>query len=200
MSAPVLEREAARFYQQMLPLAGEDAQHGYATAHLCAVLMKPIERAARIALDAGDVSGYSTLLNVDLADAEDLPWLGQFNGTALSGAEPAEESRRLIREARGSHRGKVQALVSDLQATLAGTKSVRVIERVGNAYTNRFVVREDELVSHAMSLAAINNRSTKPLTTVNELQVGTAAIWDDATRAWNEVTATWDSLTAEDLI
>jgi hypothetical protein len=199
VSAPVLEPEAARLYQQLLPMAGDDEANGYATAHLCAVLKAPIERVARIALDQGEASGYSSLLNVDDCDAEDLPWLGQFNGTALSGSEPEEEARRLIREARGSHRGTPSALLSDLMATLTGAKSVQVLERVGSPFENRFVVQEGEMPDERPSLAALNDRTTKPLGTVNTIEVGIAPTWDNATRTWNEVTATWDDATAADL-
>jgi hypothetical protein len=171
MSAPVLEPEAARLYQQIGPVTQGDAEHGYAAAHLCAVLMAPIERVVKIATEQGDKPGYSRMMNVNDADVEDLPWLGQFNGTPLIGSEPIEEQRRMIREARGSHRGAKRAIVSDVQATLTGEKTVDLIERAGSAFENVVVTRPAQTPREAATLAVLNDRSTKPLGAMYELIV-----------------------------
>jgi hypothetical protein len=188
--APTLEPEAARLYQQMLPVAGQDAENGFVLAHLCAVLMAPIERVARIALDHGEQLGYSSMLDIDAADTVDLAWLGQFDGVALAGSQPDGEQRRMIREARGSHRGKPEAIVSDLQATLTGSKHVEVAERVGGPLRNSFVVQTRDLIDEAVSQSALEDRATKPLGTINTLVVSDDAVWATAANEWSEVAGT----------
>jgi hypothetical protein len=161
---PIRQPEAARLYQQILPVARDDEQHGDAAAHLCAVLMAPIERIVKVATEVGKRPGYGRMLNVDEADVEDLRWLGLLNGTALSGLEAEEEQRRLIREARGSHRGRVSAIISDVKATLTGTKSVTVLERDGaSPFENLVVTGASQTPNPTATLAALANRQTKPL-------------------------------------
>jgi hypothetical protein len=178
--APViLEDEAAYLYQQLAPMAGDDAANGYATAHLCAVLMKPVELVSALALADGEKPGWRKVQDVDDCPAQLLPWLGQFNGTPLDDTEPEEEARRKIREARGSHRGTTRAIVSDVKATLTGTQSVDLIERDGGPFENLVITRTSETPSEAATLAALNNRQTKPLGATYSLVVGGSIVIDE---------------------
>jgi hypothetical protein len=162
--SPTLEPEAAYLYQQLRPIAGEDAEHGYATAHLCAALMKPVELISKLASEVGDRPGYADAVDLPETPTQLLPWLGQFSGTPLIDGEDPEEQRRKIREARGSHRGKVQAILSDVKATLTGTQTVTLIERYeGKTCMNLVITRASETPDEAATLAALNNRQTKPL-------------------------------------
>jgi hypothetical protein len=178
--APTLEPEAAYLYQQLLPMAGDDEENGWVLAHLCAVLMKPVELVSQLAAADGEKPGWRKVLDLDEAPVELLPWLGQFNGTALDETESEEEMRRKIREARGSHRGTTRAILSDVAATLTGTKSVRLLERDGSSpYENVVVTRASETPNEAATLAALNNRQTKPLGVVYALIVGGSIVIDE---------------------
>lgn len=191
---PPLEPEAAYLYQQLLPMAEDDADTGYVTAHLCAVLMKPVELVSQLAKEDGDKPGWRSAVDVDNAPAQLLPWLGQFNGTPLEDTEPEEEMRRKIREARGSHRGTTRAILSDVAATLTGTKSVRLIERDGpSPFENVVVTRASETPDEAATLAALNNRQTKPLGVVYQLVVATSILVDELTGTTDEQVGTTDS-------
>lgn len=161
--APTLEPEAGRLYQQLAPVTGKDEENGWATAHLCAVLMAPIERIAALALEDGERPGFAKLMNVDDCDLEDLPWLAQFNGTILSGKEPEEEARRLIREARGSHRGTHPAIVSDIAVLLTGTKHANLLERCGNPFANIITTKPSETPDETAIIIALGDRAAKPL-------------------------------------
>ncbi len=196
---PPLEPEAAYLYQQLQPMAGDDEDTGWVTAHLCAVLMKPVESVSQLAAADGTKPGWRRVVDVDNAPAQLLPWLGQFNGTPLDATEPAEEQRRKIREARGSHRGTVKAIVSDLKATLTGTKFVQVLEGEGSPFANTFVVLASEVPDMEASTRAITNRATKPLTTVNTLIASDSPIINQFTREINAITANINTLVLADV-
>lgn len=174
MSMPTLEPEAARLYQQIKPASEDDEANGWAAAHLCAVLMAPVEKVSRWASDDGDRPGWGIVLDVDDGPAELLPWLGQFDGTQVDPTLPEAEQRRLVREARGSHRGKRSAILSDIQAALTGTKFVSLIERAGAPLRAIVRTRPSE-TDETTVLAALNNRLTAPLGVVYKLIV--ADIW-----------------------
>ena len=198
---PTLLPEAARLYQQLAPVAQDDEQNGWATAHLCTVLTARRERIAALAKEQDGRPGFARLLNVDDCDAEDLPYLGYYNGTPLSGLEPEEEQRRRIREARGSKRGRPSAVISDLKATLTGTQSVALIERDGGTFLNAFVTLPAETPDEAASQAVLSDRQTKPLGVINTLITSTSPIWPEATKKWSEVapTVTWANVKAGDV-
>lgn len=190
--APELEPEAAYLYQQMLPMAGSDAENGYATAHLCAVLMAPVELVSKLASEVGDRPGYADALDLDETPTQLLPWLGQFNGTPLMGGEDPEEQRRKIREARGSHRGTTRAIISDVKATLTGTLSVDLLERDGGPFENIVVTRTSETPDEAATLAALENRQTKPLGAIYTLTVGGSILIDELVGTIDEQVGTID--------
>jgi hypothetical protein len=195
----VLEPEAARLYQQMLPMAGDDEANGYAMAHLCAVLMAPVELVTQLASDNGDLPGWRNAVDVDEAPAQLLPWLGQFNGTPLQDGEPEEEQRRKIREARGSHRGTTRAVISDLKATLTGTQSVVLIERDGDPFQNLFVVLPAEMPDEALAVGALTNRQTKPLGVINTVVSVESPIIDEGTKTIDEATGVIDTAKLSDV-
>jgi hypothetical protein len=169
---PTLEPEAAYLYQQLGPMVENDEETGWVTAHLCAVLMKPVELVSALALADGDKPGWRQALDLDEAPVQLLPWLGQFNGTPLDDTEPEEEMRRKIREARGSHRGTTRAIVSDVAATLTGDQTVHLFEREGSPFENLIITRTSETPDEAATRTALANRQTKPLGAVYELVVG----------------------------
>lgn len=194
-----LEPEAAHLFQQIAPVAQDDEANGDAAAHLCAVLMAPVELISRIAADNADRPGWAQAVDVDNAPAQLLPWLGQFNGTPLQPGEPEEEQRRKIREARGSHRGTPAAVISDLKATLTGTQSVTLVERDGNNFENLFATLTAETPHEALSLAAITNRQTKPLGVINLLVTSAGPLIDEGTETIDTSTGVIDTATLEDI-
>jgi hypothetical protein len=197
--APILEPEAAYLYQQLRPMVEDDEDTGWVTAHLCAVLMKPVELTMQLANADGDKPGWRQAVDLDHAPARLLPWLGQFNGTPLEDTEPEGEQRRKIREARGSHRGTTRAVISDLMATLGGERRVTLIEREGSAFENTFRTLPGETPNPAAAEAAIKNRQTKPLGVVNTLIVSDSPLIDEGTLPIDVATGTIDKATLSDI-
>jgi hypothetical protein len=194
-----LEPEAAHLYQQLGPMVDDDEDTGWVTAHLCAVLMKPVELVMQLAADDGDLPGWRRTVDVDDAPAQLLPWLGQFNGTPLDEADAEEEQRRKIREARGSHRGTTRAVISDLKTTLTGTQSVVLIEGDPGPFENLFVTLSGETPDAAASQAALADRQTKPLGVINTLVTGEAPIIDEGTKTIDASTGTVDTAKLSDI-
>jgi hypothetical protein len=196
---PPLAPEAAYMYQQLQPMAVEDEDNGFVLAHLCAALMKPVELTMQLAADDGNKPGWRRAVSVDEAPAQLLPWLGQFNGTPLDASEPEEEQRRKIREARGSHRGTIRALLSDLTATLTGGKRVTLLEREGSPFENIFRTLPGETPDVALAQSTLTDRQTKPLGTINTLIAGDSPLIDEGTLAIDEATGRIDTATLADI-
>jgi hypothetical protein len=196
---PELEPEAAYLYQQLAPMVENDEDTGWVTAHLCAVLMKPVELVSQLAAADGDEPGWRNAVDLDQCPAQLLPWLGQFNGTPLDGTGSEAEMRRKIREARGSHRGTTRAILSDLKATLTGTQHVTLLERNGSPFENVFLTLTSETPSEAAAREALTNRQTKPLGVINTLIASNAPIIDQGTKTIDASTGTIDTAKTSDI-
>ncbi|WCB92306.1 hypothetical protein DSM104299_00996 [Baekduia alba] len=194
MPVPSMGAVAAEIYQQLRPLARDDEAYGWPLAHYVAAKYKPLEEVASWVRDSDDGPGYSVLLDIDRCPAVALPWLAQFKGVVIPAGLAEAEQRAWIRSAEGQHRGSVDALKRAGARHLTGTKSVRVLERVGgNAYNLTAVTRTSETPDPIATKADL--MSAKRIGIVLTHVVTDEAIVDEATRTFNAITAAIDSMT-----
>lgn len=189
-----MESPADFVLRQFAPLLHEAAVRTAATGFIEA-MTDPFEDLASIA-DSESHGGLGILFDVDACPDWALPWLGQCVGVVdILNLTPANQ-RLAIKERRGTKRGTVASLVSEVQATLTGTKFVFVIERYGgNPYDVLVVTRTSETPNAAKTEAAakaalpagrrLTYTSTNVLTiaelmaafaTINALQIGYVTI------------------------
>ena len=77
MSTPELSPWGERLRERTEPLAPDDAEHGYAHAHLSGAMAEALERVAEI-YDPEEGLPGSPLLDVDRCPDWALPWLAQL--------------------------------------------------------------------------------------------------------------------------
>lgn len=196
MPPPAMGPVAATIYAQLRPLARDDEQHGWPLAHYIAAKYGPLEDVASWVRDSDDGPGYSMLLDIDRCPVEALPWLAQFKGVVIPDGLTETAQRDWVRSAEGQRRGMTDALVRAGQRHLTGTKSVRVLERVGgNAYDITLQVRTSECADSVVTLADF--KSAKRIGVRLTLVVSNDEIWDGAALTWSAVGAgiTWDTAT-----
>jgi hypothetical protein len=187
---------AADVYQQLRLLAPTDEQLGWPLAHFIAAKMSPIEDIAAWVRDTDTGAGYSVLLDIDHCPAIALPWLAQFKGVVIPDGLTEAEQRAWVHTAEGQHRGMVDALILAGQRHLTGTKTIRVIERVGgNAYAMTAVTRTGETPDPAVTLADLT--AAKRIGMLLTHVVSDTPLIDEGTRTINAVAAgvTIDSAT-----
>lgn len=108
--------------------------------------------------------GWSKLLSyIDCPD-EFLPYLAQFNGTAVPVGLDATTARTKILAESAQHRGTTMSIASAAQRNLSGSQSITILERTDeegpNAYWFFVIVRPEEVVSAPQLIADVN--ATKP--------------------------------------
>lgn len=159
MSPLTLRPRAAHLLAQIGPV-----DQGDVAASLCDVLRMHREDIAAWATEDEDGNpGYSITVDLERTPDATLDWLRQFSGVRPAPAvtDPAEIRRR-VSEARGKHRGKVPAIVSEIQTTLTGTRTVRPVKGA-DCWHMTFVTLAAETPDAAATLARMNARDVKPL-------------------------------------
>lgn len=163
---PALTDSGGRLYDACASLATQDADNGFVTLILCAAFAAMVDPVANIVRDPdeGDttaVPGWAKIFDVDSADASWLPWVGQFVGADLTSVPDAASQRSLIKNPIGYQRGSADAMVQFAQATLTGTRTVLVTERVGgNAWRLNISTYGTETPNPSLTLQAL--MSMKP--------------------------------------
>jgi hypothetical protein len=198
MAMPALRPLAAACYQQLRLLAPDDEALGWPLLHFVAAKIGPLEDIAEWTSDTDAGPGYSILLDIDRCPAIALPWLAQFKGVEIPPGLTEDEQRAWVRSAEGQHRGTVDALKRAGQRHLTGTKSVRVLERVGgNAYDITCITRTSETPDPVTTKADLTaaKRIGIRLTHI----VSDEPIYDEATRTIDAATNPYDSATVADV-
>lgn len=192
---PVLRGEAAQVFQQISP-----ADPGDVMATYVAALMGPVEDVTEWAADRDGRTGWAMVLDIDTCPDFLLSWLGRFRGVRIAPGTSPVEARRLIRESHGFQRGTRTGLISDVQQTLTGTKTVRVIERPSaQPHTTEVITRPTETPDTAATLAAARDRRRKPLGILITLTVTDMPLIDEGTRTIDAATSTIDTATLADV-
>lgn len=183
-------------YQQTLPLHGPDVDglaHDYVGA-----ITHTIRQIDEIVRDTPQGPGWSVLLDVLEAPTEGLPWLAQVLGVELAPRSPNQTdaewdayARDALQRQAGRQRGTIDAIVSAIQATLTGTRSVSIVERyAGDPYQITYGTRTSETPdANATYVAMLRQKPAGIIATHVE-----TPDW-----AWIDVTAdyaTWTAFTA----
>lgn len=155
MSAPTLTTIGQRLYDDVEPLASQDAANGYALALFAAGLAKMLDGVADLTRDTDTMVGWGSVMNADAAPVEWLPWLAQFLGVTLPGTLTEQQRRDRIKGTDGFKRGTPAAMKVAAQALLTGTRTVFFNERSGNAYRLTVSTWASETPDSAKVLAAL---------------------------------------------
>jgi len=127
----VPESFAARLYVALAPLAGQDPPNGWSLLILCNAVGAMFQLVDDFVRDSPDGPGWSALMDVNRSPAIALPWLGQLAGVRLPPGQTEAQQRERIRSTGGFRRGTVEAIIAAAQATLTGTQTVGIQERLG---------------------------------------------------------------------
>ena len=136
MDRPVVSAAAEELYEFLEAFVVEDEEEEtWQTLLFCEALMGGTAQTVwNWVTDRTDMLGWAYLFNADLADANALPWLAQFNGTKLREDMTEQEQRDAIQVPAGFNRGTLDAIINAAKPYLTGDKTVIVRERLGGAY------------------------------------------------------------------
>jgi hypothetical protein len=192
-------------YQQVLPLHGPDPDgllHDYIGA-----IAHPFVEIDELVRDTPEGCGWSVILDVAACPTKGLRWLSQIAGVVLRPQRATETleqwdayARAAIVEQAGHKRGTLGAQISAVKDTLTGSKSVRMIERVGgNAWQQTLITRTAETPSPSLTLAAWLTQ--KPAGIVATHTISDDPLWLETTKVWSGVAAGehWDTLAVGDV-
>jgi hypothetical protein len=192
-------------YQQVLPMHGPDPDgllHDYIGA-----IAHPFrgDRRARPRHAAGvRLVGHPRRGGVpDEGAAVAVADRGRGAAASARGGDDAQwdaYARAAIVEQAGHKRGTLGAQISAVKDTLTGSKSVRMIERVGaNAWQQTLITRTAETPSPSLTLAAWLTQ--KPAGIVATHTISDDPLWLETTKVWSGVAAGehWDTLAVGDV-
>lgn len=134
---PVVTTAAGRIYAAIRPLTLLDASLGYPLLRFVDGPGFLLQRLHDLIEDQVGRPGWSTIVDVDVAPPDALPWLAQLVGVRLPASLTVEQRRAMIRDTPGFARGTPAALRAAAQRFLIGTKRVDIIERDGSPYRLR---------------------------------------------------------------
>lgn len=196
---PVMGSAGAELYAELWQIADNlDETYDYVLAKVCEALGKMRQQSMDLfedrEVDGHLRAGYSQMLDVERAPVAVLPYLAQFVGAAVTVGAPEEQQRDEVRRKAGQARGRPASLISAVQATLTGDRTVRLIERVGgNAWQVVVITRTAETPDAAATLKAA--LSQKPIGIVLTHIVSDAPIVDEMTLTIDGLTEAIDDLT-----
>lgn len=216
MIRPVVPAPTEILYDELQVTQPRDEALGYPLLILLGAIGTAFGELHDIVRDTDDGPGWSVLMDPDRCPAWALPWLAQFAGVVLPpGLDEAEQRRRISNPA-PYRRGTKLAMIEAAQATLTGTRTVRVLERTGSSYHFTVVTRpgetdaapyddvsgsyDDALGSYdstARTVLAI--RSQKPAGLLFDHIITDAVLIDDGSLTLDAVAATLDDATIDDV-
>lgn len=133
MPAPVLSSFAQRLYDDLAPLAYDDANQGYALANFCkafGTMFQVVDDYSRDQVVGNKVlPGWSQLIDINRAPAEGLAYLGQFVGVPILVGLSDAAQRARIKAVGGQNRGTLASIIAAAQQYLTGAQTVIVRER-----------------------------------------------------------------------
>lgn len=159
--------EGLELYQALEPLTLEDEANGSGMAKLLDAIAAMHQEVADLAQDTvTEDPGWSVILDSTRVPAKALSWLGQFVGVTPSELALLNEAsqRTLLRARPKFARGTPLALVSALQATLTGEKTVFMRERYGGAWKLSVRTITGQTPNEAVSEAAILSQKPAGIT------------------------------------
>ena len=198
---PEVTQAAEDLYEILKPLAYLDEFLGWPLLIMCEALANPLQEVNDYVGPDGDIS-WSSILDVDTAPYEALPWLAQLVGLdapkiLVGETLPQHENRirNYIRATPGFYRGSRGAITAAAQQFLLGTKAVYFHERDAGAYHITVNTRTTETPDAAKVLAALLSQKPAGITLVHNIIAGQdwqEVINENAT--WTVVLSTYTSI------
>src|SRR3954471_4082795 len=106
-------RHHGELYEQVQPLAYDDANQNYALFKYTGAMSEPFDQIDGYARDTDDGKpGWAILLDADLCPVEALPWLAQFVGVSGLAGLTEQQQRDRIKSTDGFKRGTIQAMIA----------------------------------------------------------------------------------------
>lgn len=131
MPAPALGPVAQRVYDEITPVAYDDAAHEYFLAHMVKAWCQSMEFLESYVRDTDTGPGYSTIMDPDLAPVPFLDFLSMMVGSRPVIGESEAQKRARIKGMTGLRRGSPQAIYAAASRLLTGNKTVIFNERPG---------------------------------------------------------------------
>jgi hypothetical protein len=155
-----------------------DPDHGPVLPALIGALTGPAELVWDIARDDDTHISWAKVMDPAAAPAELLPWLALFPGVPLPVGISEQEQRDRIAQAAGFYSGTDRAMREEVQRTLTGAKTVRLIK--SDIWHEAILTRTAETPDPgATGRAAV---AQKPAGIVLTFIVSDLAIIDEGTR------------------
>jgi hypothetical protein len=146
---------ADRVYSRLEPIAHGDEEAGYPLYGLVEALTSPQDPLEEIVREDDTHPAWARAVDPYEAPLWVLPWLAALVGVEWA-AEPSEALRTKIIERPNYRRGTVPAIRSAVQATLTGTKTVRIAARVNDSPWRMTVITSPgETPDSAWTLSAL---------------------------------------------
>lgn len=183
----------AELYAANEPAAYAETLNDYALGALCAAIGAMWQQVADLSEDRDGRPGWAALVDVETAPVSALPWLALIPGVKLVVGATEAVQRDQVRLASGQAVGRPASMIAEVQATLTGSKTVRLLERTSSAWTITVLTRVAETPDPAATLAALMRQ--KPAGVVLTHIVTDAPIVDEMTRTIDAITQTIDNLT-----
>lgn len=197
MPLPAMNSVGADLYDRLAPLASLDAANAYSFAHLCNAIGLAWLQVADLSEDRGARPGWAGLVDVETSPANALAWLAQIVGIHVTKGATEAVQRAEVRRHAGAARGRPASMIAEVQATLTGTKTVRLLERTSSAWTFTVITRTSETPDPAATLAAAMRQ--KPGGDVLTHIVSDAPVIDEGVRTIDAGAGTLDGATVADV-
>lgn len=154
MPRPIVPAVADALYDELAVSQPGDETRGYALLILLGALGVAIGPLYDVVRDTDEGPGYSQLLDPERAPVWALPWLSQWAGVPfIPGLDEASARSRIVNPP-AFQRGTPSAFIESGQATLTGTKQVRLVERTSDAFHFTAITRTSETPDPAATLRA----------------------------------------------
>lgn len=197
MPLPVMQSVGADLYDRLAPLAALDEANDFAFAHRCEAIGRAWQAVADLSEDRDGRPGWAALADVETAPANALEYLSQIVGIHVTKGATEAVQRAEVRRHAGAARGRPASMIAEVQATLTGSKSVRLIERTSSAWTFTVITRTSETPDPTATAAAIERQ--RPGGDIVTHIISDLALIDEWTRDIDATTANIDVLTPADV-
>lgn len=134
MPPPSVCSLAQDVYNDLAPIAYDDANQGYALLVFLDAWLSPLQPLYDVIKDTDTAIGYASVMHPDTAPLAWLDWLGQFLGRSPRTGESEAQKRASIKAGDRLKRGGAALAKSLVQAQLTGTKYMIFNERAGSAW------------------------------------------------------------------
>jgi hypothetical protein len=174
---PVVGALAEEIYGALGPLTAHDEENDWALLRFVSAIAKAPQVTDDLVRDSDAGPGWSSIVDLDRAPADALPWLAQFVGVDVA-TDLDEASQRLrIRETSGFRRGTLAAIEGAARQYLTGSRTVQVQERDTSPYHLKVTTFQTETPVPDRTAEAL--QAQKPAGLVLQYVVSTGATYDE---------------------